>query len=1169
MPRAACSARAPEGVGEHLVLKAEAQGHEVRVMIDSGATGNFVTKEAAIRCKIPIRGKARMDRYKLTVIDGRDINEHNGEITKETKKFELILGEHHEDISLDIVDMADHEIVLGEPWLRKHNPFVDWKARTLTFQSCQCKGALKPQEASSKLREEVEQLKSQLRSRQTVHGTGKHSLNQPLGWLLSGKLEQKEDSKVEVPLPYRKFKELWEARPPGKLPPHRPWDHEIPLLEGKQPKKMGVRPMSPAKRETAKQYIKENLDKGFIRTSTSPAGYPPLIVPKDGGKERFCIDYRHLNDITVKNSYPLPLITELQDAVRGKKVLTVIDLPGAFNLIRMKEGEEWKTAFRCLGELYEYTVMPFGLTNAPATFQAAINGVLREHLGKTCVVYIDDVLIFSDTEEQHVKDVQAVMSKLQNEGFKLEARKCQFHKKEVKFLGNLVSGQGLRMDPAKVEAVKNWPKPETVKGVQAFLGFANFQRRYIKDFSEILAPLSGLTKKDTPFEWTTDCQQAFDRVKKAITSAPVLRLFDHSKPAIIETDASDKAIGAVLLQEDEQGRMHPVAFYSRKLTAPELNYDIHDKELLAIVVALEEWEHYLQGATHETLILTDHKNLALFTTTKTLNRRQIRWYEQIASYNFVIRYRKGSENGRADALSRREDYMSALENKDHKILREDPDGLRYAGRIMATAYTNNAENQRDLLADIRKAQSTDKVVQQLIQQAETTNEISINQGLVLFQGKIYVPESQKRAVFEDHHDAPIAGHRGVSTTCERISKQFYFPRLRKYVQKAIAGCNVCQKTKHSRHQKYGLLQPLPSPEKPWQSISMDFIVKLPLSKEPMTGSTFDSVLVIVDRFSKYAHFVPYKEATTATNFSYVFSRTVFANHGIPIDIVSDRDKTFVSTFWQSLLQSLGVKSKMSTAFHPQTDGQTERVNQTLEQWLRAYVDKQQDNWVSLLPVAQFAYNSARGETLGQSPFEVVYGFQPKAFTYHGDTTNPEANLSASELTELHEEVRRDLDFTRWRMSVYANINRSEGPDLKEGDNAYLIRRNLRTKRPSDKLDFVKLGPFRVTRQTGPVNFELELPKSMKVHPVFHASLLEKADKSVPLDKEQELESIEEFEVEQILGERKRRGRTEYLVKWKGWPDESNTWEPTHHLKNSQAAIREYRTGSTPRDRSRQ
>jgi hypothetical protein len=345
--------------------------------------------------------------------------------------------------------------------------------------------------------------------------------------------------------------------------------------------------LSEAELKVLKDYLDENLRKGYIRPSKASVGSSLFFVKKKDGTLRPVIDYRSLNNITIKNRYPLPLISELISNFKGSSWFTKIDLRGAYNLVRIKPGDEWKTTFRCRYGQFEYLVMPFGLTNAPSVFQALMNDVFSDLLDIVCVIYLDDILIFSKTLEEHHGHVTEVLRRLTTNSLYAKLEKCIFHVHSVDFLGYIVSDEGLSMDPKRVESIANWKAPSSVKEVQIFLGFANFYRSFIEGYSRVCLPITNLLKKDQVFSWTKDCQNSFDLLKKNFSSAPLLVHADSSLPFLLETDASDFAISGILSQEHE-GSLRPVAFYSRKMSPPEMNYEIHDKELLAIIACLAQ-----------------------------------------------------------------------------------------------------------------------------------------------------------------------------------------------------------------------------------------------------------------------------------------------------------------------------------------------------------------------------------------------------------------------------------------------------------------------------------------------------------------------------------------------------------------------------------------------------
>lgn len=415
------------------------------------------------------------------------------------------------------------------------------------------------------------------------------------------------------------------------------------------------------------------MDSGFIRPSSSPASSPIFFVPKREGGLQACIDYRAINRITRNNRYPLPLIPVLLDQLKNANVFTKLYLRGAYHLVRVRQGEEWKTAFCTKCGLYGYRVMPFVLCNAPAAFQFFMDKVLRGLLDVSCIVYIDDILVYSSNMEDHVIHVAAVFERLQQNFLYAKLETCSFHTSDVEFLGFIIGPGGIHMDDKKIQAILQWESPRNVKALQSFIGFANFYRRFTKDFSNTIQPLTHLLHKGVSFLWTEAAELAFRTLKTCFTTAPVLTHPDTMQPFILETDASYYVIGGVLSQRHpNMGQVHPVAFYSKKLSPCEINYSITDKELLAIKRGCEEWRHYLMGARHTVEIYTDHRNLLFLKTARALSPRQLRWTLFFSEYDFVIKYRPGPQNGKADALSRPslpQDSPSVLEEDHPAILK--------------------------------------------------------------------------------------------------------------------------------------------------------------------------------------------------------------------------------------------------------------------------------------------------------------------------------------------------------------------------------------------------------------------------------------------------------------------------------------------------------------------
>ena len=1136
-------------------------------MLDSGAMSSFVDQTFVQNHKKLLCPRAKEKPFEVVAVDGRPIE--SGTINKEVE-IELLIGKHSETIILDVTKLGHYPIILGIPWLKKHNPEISWSSHLVTFNSKSCHENCLP--------------KSCLNS--VIQGMFEHPIVPVSSVSVSSSQISKSPDDI-VPPQYQKYKEVFSEKEADSLPKHGPFDHSIPIMEGENPPFGPIYPLSKVELNTLSEYLDENLKKGFIRKSSSPAGAPILFVKKKDGSLRLCVDYRGLNKITTKNRYPLPLINELLDRLATAKFYTKLDIRNAYHRIRIAEGEEWKTAFRTRYGLFEYLVMPFGLTNAPASFQNLINETLREYLDHFVVVYLDDILIFSSDLEQHRTHVSLVLDKLLGAGLYVKAEKCEFDATDVEFLGFRVGQNNVSMDPKKVSTIVEWPVPKDSHDVQVFLGFANFYRRFIASYSKLASPLTALLKKNTTFMWTSEANTSFEKLKEAFTSAPLLHIYDPSAPCVLETDASDFAISGVLNQK-KNDQLCPVAFFSRKLNAAEVNYDIHDKELLAIVDSFKQWRHYLEGATHRVEVITDHKNLEYFMNSKrlTLNRRQARWAIELANYDFVIVYRPGSKNCRADALSRRTDLnfdekggkqpvkqildqntipdlqnrykqIASVTNASSDILYNSEFVQRvknlYKNDSLATTILNFVKNPKSIPKALSKDFSHNFCRKDL-----QNFRIDPLTGLVLRYSAIYVPDDVqlKLDLLKQHHDSILSGHFGRSKTTELLSRSFWWPGLRLFVKRYIANCQICTRSKPSRQLPIGHLHPLPIPERPWASISMDFITGLPLSNQ------CNSILVVVDRLTKMSHFIACVDTLSAEELSSIFLNNIFRLHGLPTDIISDRGTLFTSRFWKELMKQLQIKTNFSTAFHPQTDGQTERVNSILEQYLRVYVNYLQDNWFSLLPLAEFCYNNSEQASIKKSPFFANYSFHPSLhLSPLKDSSVPASFDLVSNLQEIHENIKSEIFLAQQQQEKYYNQHRKPTPDYNINDFVFLSTKNIKTLRPSKKLDHRFIGPYKVLEKIGSHAYRLDLPSSIKIHPVFHVSLLLPAQNSSLPDFPNrvasppppvEVDGYEEWKVREIIDSRIHRGKLQYLVAWEGFPNSSdNSWEPEVNVRGNE------------------
>lgn len=1083
-------------------------------------------------------------------------------------------GRHEENIPAFIVPKLRKEVILGIPWLRHHEPKISWGSSLVLFSAERClKSCLRPNHcqplqiqggpdpvschAIPKLTESPES-KIQLNAVKTKEDIEKALLTKPPPDL------------SKLPEYLKNHHRLFSEEKANELPPHRPGvDHDIILTEGAQPPCSRMYGMSQDELKVLQKYIKDNLAKGYIRPSSSSAASPGLFQKKPSGGLRFCVDYRKLNDVTIKDRTAMPLTKETFERLSKAKYFTKVDVVAAYNKIRIAKGKEWMTAFRTRYGLYEYLVMPFGMSNAPSTFNRYVTSVLGlEILDSYATHWSDDILIYSETLEEHQRHVKEVFRRLEEAGLFLDIEKCQFGVSKVDFLGFILeAGKGISLSPKKIEAVRNWKTPTSVKEVRGFLGFVNYFRRFIEGFSKIAAPLTSLTNKQSTFSWSTQAEEAFQRLKELTTADPVLALFDPTKPCHVFTDASDYASGAILKQPDDRGAQKPVAYFSAKHIDAELRYHAHDKELLAIIKALKEWRAELQGAEHPIKIHSDHKNLGYFMTAQTLNYRQARWQEFLSRFNFRICYVPGKSNGAADALSRRAQDQD--DRADSPVVLIPPESIEILLEEEPTtipeqikaAYANAPDT--DLARQISFALENNQRKHSTV----TLADCSLKDNLVYHQNRLWIPNDQdlRRRIIEEHHCGPLLGHTGVSETYRKVNSEYYWPLSIQDIKRFIRNCHTCQRTKSSR-KTAGQLLPLPVPQQRWQDITMDYITDLPSANKDSLCPGATSILVIVDRLSKEKHLVPCKSMNTGY-LARVFIRDVIRLHGLPQSIVTDRGSQFLSKPWTEACRILGIKQSPTSAFHPQSDGQSERSNQDIERQLRGLVNNSQDDWVDWLPVVEFAMNSASCSSTKMTPFFANKGFEPRCTiksTKPPPATSPQS--VDAPLAAVLKDLQSQLEVSRQLMSDSANRGRTTHDNYQPGDLVWLSTSNLRAKRPCAKLSEKWIGPFPVEKIINARAYRLTLPSWTRVHPVFHCSLLRPAT-SDPLQGQTQTNdqpgpvADEEWEVEEIE-DLVRRGRGwRYIVKWVGWGREWNTEEPLEHVEDTEALDRfESRTG---------
>ncbi|XP_019240554.1 PREDICTED: uncharacterized protein LOC109220546 [Nicotiana attenuata] len=779
---------------------------------------------------------------------------------------------------------------------------------------------------------------------------------------------------------------------PTSLPPQRgAFDHRITLQPGSKP--VNVRPYrySSIKKDIIEQLVNEMLQQGVIQYSNSPFSSPVVLVGKKDGSWRLCVDYRELNQCTVKDKFPIPLIDDLLDELVGAIIFCKIDLRSGYHQIRMLPEDVAKTAFKTHSGHYEYLVMPFGLTNAPSTFQCLMNHLFQKFLRKFVLVFFDDILIYSNNLHDHVGHLKQVFATMVSHNLLAKKSKCAFGVARVEYLGHFITADGVSTDPRKIEAVQQWPIPRTVKQLRVFLGLAGYYRKFIKGYGIISRPLTNLLRKDG-FVWNAKAAESFAALKVALTSAPVLALPNYAIPFVVETDACGTGIGAVLMQHD-----HPIAFISKGLAPRHMALSVYEKELLALVFAVTKWSHYLLG--HHFIVKTDQKALKYLLEQKLHTDLHIRWLAKLLPFDFEIQYKKGKENVAADSLS------------------------RVTGAELMSLMVSSV--QTDLCKEIHNSWVQDPELSQLINslQASPKKHFTGINNQLRRKGKLMVGNDMelRTKLLQLWHSSTSGGHSGVDATTRKVMAYFYWKGIRNDVLNFVRNCSACQRNKYDTSASAGLLQPLPLPIVPWTDINMDFIEGLPTSK----GKSV--IWVIVDRLTKYGHFIALAHPYTAQSLVPIFLDHIFKLHGFPATITSDRDPIFISSFWKEFLSAQGVHLHTSTAYHPQTDGETEVLNRCLETYLRCFCSDSPADWCAFLPLAEWWYNSSHHSVIQTSPFELLYGYPPPLHLPYLPGDSPSTDIDSIFLLRDFklQLAKHHLVRAQQRMQDQANAHRTD------------------------------------------------------------------------------------------------------------------------------------------------
>ena len=1027
------------------------------------------------------------------------------------------IGNHEETFDAIVTNLErDYPIFLGIRWLEIHNPEIDWTNKTLDFTRCpkQCE-IIGP----SRIR------------RTTIE-------------------EIPEDDLSPTPNYFEEYKDVFIEGNFDELPEHREeYDYQINFKEDAKPFTSKVYPLTQEELQELRKWLDENLRSGKYRPSKSPFA-SPFFYKYDKDKLRPIVDYRKLNEQTIKEQFPLPLIKVVIEALQGAQYFTKMDVRWGFNNIRIREGDEEKAAFITPEGLFEPLVMQFGLCNAPATFQRFMKTILKEELetGKV-LVYIDDIIVHTRTRKENRELTRRVIEKLKKNHLYLKPAKCSFEKEEVEYLGMIVGRNTIKPSGNRLNAIKSWPTPTNKKALQQFLGLMNYYRRFIQSYASIVHPLYSLTGKN-PWEWTADHQKAFDKIREVFQSDQILHMPQDEGKFIVDVDASGFATGAVLSQVQD-GKNVLIDMDSAQMNSAERNYPIYDREMLGIIRALTKWRHHLLGAKEPFEIRCDHSNLAYYRSPQKLTRRQARWTAEIQPYQFIFTFVPGKQNSRADALSRRPDYEKG--EHDNEDITVFPD-TKF--RALRTKKSKKPKLKEQIL---RYSNLIEKEVEE-----ERLNPSSYwfqtDDGIWYFKHQIYIPNHSplRDHILSLHHNTPSAGHPGPEPMTNLIARRYYWPSLKDDVKLYCQTCETCQKSKTKTGKIPAPIYPFKSADGPWQIISWDLIGPLPESRG------YNAILVIVDKFTKRLTLEPTTTELSSQGAAKILIERIYRNHGLPEKIISDQGPQFVSKFMKEVYRLLRIEGNPSTAYHPQTDGQTKCLNQEVEKYLRIFVNNRQDDWADWLSLAEFAQNNKITSATGFSPFFLDLGRHPReGFDIDAPmSTAPRGEEFIKQLQEIRELAKSALEKTADKMSKSYDRHRTPSTPYQPGDKVLLNRRNITTPR-NQKLDDKYFGPFEVIESIGPTTYKLKLPPTWRIKDTFNESLLRPyfpplfpSQKSHSRPPPVSVDNQEEYEVEEILDTRysTRRKKQEYLVKWLGYPHEDNTWEPAENLTNAQKSI---------------
>lgn len=826
-----------------------------------------------------------------------------------------------------------------------------------------------------------------------------------------------------------------------------------------------------ALRPEVERQIRKMKEEGVITDSDSPWSAPVVLVPKkstDGEtKYRFCTDFRALNQVTKVPVYPIPNITETLESMGKARYFSTLDLASGYHQIPMDPVDKEKTAFSTFLGHYEYTRMPFGLAGAPATFQRFMDRVLAGIKGDECYVYLDDVVIFGKTFEEHLIRLRNVLSCLRAAQLKIQLEKCHFVVNEVAYLGHVVGRDGVRPDPKTVEAIRTYPVPKNPKEVQKFLGLAGWYRRFIPDYATKAKPLTELTRKDQTFKWEAAQEQAFQTLTGYLCSDSVLIYPDFSEPFLLATDASGVAVGAVLSQKRE-GYDRPIAYASRGLNAAERNYTVTEQELLAVVWAIKQFRCYLYGRRFT--LITDHAALRWMLSIKDPSSRLTRWALRLEEYDYDVIHRPGKLHKNADALSR---VSLPSPVQDSQV-----NGVRIIlGESLKDQWQEEQNKDPACLLWEKQGRAYRSEDGTLYVRSSTKG----------YNDQLVVPRGRVTGVIRVNHDLPTAGHRGIQGTLARIQLRYVWNHMERDVTEYVRTCHVCAETK-TPTRLAAPVQPHMLPTRPFQIIALDIVGRLPRT---LRGNEY--ILTVMDHYSRYVEAIPLP-SQRAARVTRALVDEVFSRHGIPEVVLTDQGRNFTSGVVQELCRKLNIKKVQTTAYHPEANGRLERVHRTLVTMMKPWLRPDGRNWDEWLPFALMAYRGGPHRGTGFTPNLLTYGREINTLeemVNQREDSQPEMWERLRSMHDRLEVIHQRAVEESVKSTTASRLQRNRGRllrDLRIGDQVYVHSPALQAN-AARKFHKPWKGPYAIVSKVSDVVFGIRWTPNKVVH--VHLNRLKK------------------------------------------------------------------------------